>query len=617
MPKKYQMHLASKSIETDAKKLILKAVVSKQILDRDNEVVDLDGIQFKNVDGQLAIPIMLDHERNNTIKATVGGVKSAEVVGDELIFEMEFSNKKSEAIDAFYLIADGHLVNPFSIGYTYKNFDGVVYSGVEIHEVSLTAFPANQASKVIEIVSKSENTQLKETVLNAYESIKEVSEDEASQEGSSSSDESGQIQEEASQKAGEEIEENTEQVDAADKKSIKVINGDNKMTDEEVQDKINAAIKETADKVAHETAIKTLESIEAKKQEEAAAKEAEAKKEVKVEVKETPKEILTIKALRAGASGDRVALHEINTVVAKQRKLSEKALHDYTNMGQAILCEELDRDVTRCVETNLGAIGGYVGRYNLTQSDTYSYLKIGGQLEYFPVDDCAPKADGGNLNTTKNNKRVQEWALLGAVCDNLADDLVIDIYNNLRDELTRAENGLVGKLVFNYDGGGDVDKATGILVTPGVPAISAPAATKKQVLRGAIMSLCAGARAGAIWSMSEATWYDCVLPLLDCSDSCSRELGNNGNFGNFIQTLWDRPIIIDNSLPADTIILGDFKNFYKFITKGVRTLDFTKDGKSDVLGLNAWDRDLTLYRSYLRATGAVKQEDAFVIITCV
>ena len=615
MPELKSNNLAIKSLEVDGKKLSLRAVVSKQVLDRDNEVVDLTDVRFKNVDGKLAIPILLDHARHETVRATVGGVKSAEVIDDELIFDMEFSNKKQDAIDAFYLIADDLLVNPFSIGFTYSDFDGVFYKGVEIIEVSVTALPSNPKARVLEVMSKSDNTELKEAVISAYKCIGEEEDvSETKEDGSNEGDQVEETQEEASKSAGEETgEESQESNESADVEvKEEVIKEENKMTEEEIQNRIDEAVA-TASK---EAVTKAMELSDAKEQERA-AKEAEKKEEeARIEVIKDSKEVITIQSLRAARDGNRDMLANLNESAGAAFGLTEKAVHDYTNLGQAILCEELDREITRCVDETVGTIGSYVGKFNLTQSNKYSYTKMNGELNYYFIDDCDEKPDAGELTVSKFSKEPKEAAGQIAVCDNLADDLMFDLYNTIRDEFARAENRLIGKVVFTFDGGGDPLQATGILATPGVPTLTATALDRKQVLRSAVMSLCAGARAGAVWAMSQQTWYDCVLPLLDCADSCNSELSQNGNFGNFIQTLWSRPIIVDNSIPNGTIILGDFANFYKYITKGVRAIDFSSVATSDVLQVNAWDRDMTLVRSHLRATGVVKLEDAFVVITC-
>lgn len=622
------VRLQIKSTESDAKKLQLKAVVSAQVLDRDNELVDLNDVTFKNVDGKLAIPILLDHERYSTIKATVGGVKEAGIENGELVFTMQFSNKKQDAIDAFYLLADDLLVNPFSIGFTYKDFDGLVYKGVEVQEVSLTAFPSNPRARVLEVMSKSTNEELKTAVIEAYKSvdvepgeeIKEEVKDDTTETkevtGKSDSTEEQETSEETSKESidteaesdDEAKEDDTEQIDNNKEKNI--------MTEDQVQEKIEAAVKAASE----EATTKAVEAMEAKAQADASAQkeaEKEAQKETAaITVMKDNKELFTVKSMQAVKNGNRELLGKMNEDAGKAFGLTEKAVHDYTDLGQAILCEELDRDITRCIDTAEGTIGSYVGKYILTQSNKYSYVTLDGELNYTFIDDCEDKPSGGQLTATKNSKEPREAAMQLAVCDNLADDLAFDIYNTIRDEAARAENRLIGQVVFTYDGGGTPALATGILTTPGVPTLTATAVDRKQVLRSAVMSLCAGARAGAIWAMNEQTWYDCVLPLLDCDQSCSRELGQSGNFGNFIMTLWDRPIIIDNTIPAGTIVFGDFANYYKYVTKGARAIDFSDTAKSDVLNVNAWDKDMTLVRSHLRATGVVKQNDAFVVITC-
>lgn len=604
--KDLHQYLATKSITSEYtdNKLVIKAVVSSQILDRDGEIVDLNDVSLKKVGDTLAIPVILDHERYNSVDATVGSVKNAYIENQELIFEMEFSNKKEDAIEAFYLIADGHLVNPFSIGFSYKDFNGVVYSGIEIFEVSVTAFPANQMSRVLEVVSKSTNKELASIVVKALEV---VNGDESNEQGTEET-----IREEESSKETE-LGKQTSELSSEEENSNEIKEEkEHKMTPEEVQTAIEKASREAA----AEATRTTLEALEAKKQEEAANSQVKEQEEAVITAIKDSKEAFTIKSMRAAKERNIDLLSKMNEDAAKAFGLTTKAVHDYTDLGQAILCEELDRDITRCLDTAEGTIGSFVGRYNLTTSNKYSFVKLSGELNYVDIDNCENKPSAGQLTAAKLSKEPREWAGQLAVCDNLADDMMVDIYSTIRDEFARAENRLIGNLVFNFTGGGDPTIATGILATAGVPTLTATAANRKQVLRGAVMALCAGARPGAIWAMNEQTWYECVLPLLDCDQSCSRELSQTGNFGNFIMTLWERPIVIDNTIPAGVIILGDFRNFFKYVTKGVRAIDFSDVAKSDVLNVNAWDKDMTLVRSYLRATGVVKDETAFVVITC-
>jgi HK97 family phage major capsid protein len=599
MKTKSTVVLSTKSLATDASTLRIKAVVSSQVMDRDGEVVDLNNASFRSIDGVVDIPVLSDHNHGD-LKSVLGSVEKAELVDGEMVFDMVFSNKKQDAIDAYYLIADGHLKNAFSIGFQAAEFDGVVYKSIQVFEVSVVSMPSNPRARVLEVMGKSANVELVEAVTKAMKSLEDnenVNEEEITEEIKS---------EVVSEIIDKDIETTEDEiVEEIIKEEIKT------MTPEEVQAKIDEAVKSASE----EAVTKAMESLEAKAQEEAAKVAAEKSAADAIVVVKESKEAFTLKSLRAAKEKDYQTLGKMNEEAAKAFNLDTKGVHTYTEMGQAILCEELDRDITRCVETTLGTIGSYVGKYNLTSSNKYSFITLDGSLAYQDIDDCAPKPDGGTLTATKNSKEVREKALQGAVCDNLADDLAIDIYTSLRDEMARAENSLVGDLVFNFAGGSPAE-ATGILVTPGVPTLVATAADRKVVLRSAVMSLCAGARAGAIWAMNEQTWYDCILPLLDCDQSCSRELSQSGNFGNFIMTLWERPIIIDNTLPNGTIVFGDFRQYYKYVTKGARSIEFSNTAKSDVLNVNGWDRDITLYRSHLRATGVVKQPDAFVVITC-
>lgn len=595
------LQLQVKSFSSDPSTLKLKAVVSSQVLDRDGELVDLGDVSFRSVDGVLDIPLLADHQHRD-INSVLGSVDKAEVVNGELIFDITFSNKTARSIDAYYLIADGHIKNPFSIGFSYKEFDGVTYKGIDIFEVSVTAMASNPRARVLEMLGKSENAELVTAVTKAIYSLEGEQEDDQ---------EAGEEQAELVQEAQDisvREEEHGKEIDNTDeviKEEISIMN----------EEQIKAMLEAQAAAIKSQVETEMAEKAEADKQAKAAKKAARVEADASILSFKDSKELFTIKSLRAAKNGNRDELAKLNEQAAKAYGLSEKAVHDYTNMGQAILCEELDREINRCVDTNFGAIGAYVGKFNLSESNKYSYMNVTGQLDYQDIENCEPKPDGGNLSATKVSKEVREKALQGAVCDNLADDMAVDIYQQIRDELARAENRLIGDIVFNYDGGGIAANATGILVTPGVPTLAVTAADRKSKLRGAIMSLCAGARAGAIWAMSEQTWYDCVLPLLDCDKDCGTELRGT-DFGQMIETLWKRPIITDNSIPNGTIVLGDFRNFYKYVTKGARKIEFDPHAYSKVLDISGWDNDVTLFRSHLRATGVVKDPTAFLVMTC-
>jgi HK97 family phage prohead protease len=168
------------SIATSVKLLVegevVRAVLSKEIEDRDGEVVLISGIDI--LDKQ--VPLLDSHRMNDTVTENVLGsvinMRQRDRDGvATLEGELKFAPTPKGKIAA--MLVKGGFVDRVSIGFGVKEYDPATrfINKSELYEVSLVSVPANPEAKID--VSKSlkeqeEDVNKVEKMLNHYKTIK-------------------------------------------------------------------------------------------------------------------------------------------------------------------------------------------------------------------------------------------------------------------------------------------------------------------------------------------------------------------------------------------------------------------------------------------------------------
>ena len=159
--------LQIKSVD-DLGDLQIRAVISAPVVDREGEIIDSSTMQFKSTsDGELAVPLVIDHDYKT--RNVIGHVVK-QYLNDkgerEAVIQYARTN---DGIDSYIKVADGHMKNPYSIGYSYdpEAVKGNTFFGVLVHELSQVVNAANQNSRLVKAF-KSLDTKSQKTVQEAY-----------------------------------------------------------------------------------------------------------------------------------------------------------------------------------------------------------------------------------------------------------------------------------------------------------------------------------------------------------------------------------------------------------------------------------------------------------------
>lgn len=161
MEKVYELlNISIKSIDEESK--TITAIGSKETIDRDGDVVKLDGMDLKNFKRN---PVVL--WTHNAYDLPIGRAEKVWVDNKKLMFKIKFAsaeeNPKAEYV---YKLFKGGYLNAFSIGFrpdyetvTYKEVKGkqVRYiNNSELFEISAVNIPANTAA-LIQSIDKAWN----------------------------------------------------------------------------------------------------------------------------------------------------------------------------------------------------------------------------------------------------------------------------------------------------------------------------------------------------------------------------------------------------------------------------------------------------------------------------
>ncbi len=139
--------------ETDDEKRTMMVVGSKQINDRDNDIVDVSGMALKNYKKN---PVFLwSHRGSETPENIMGSTKKVWIDGKNLMFKLEFLDIDiNPRADMVYNMFKAKALRAFSIGFApdwekasyNEKRGGFDFPTSELLEISAVAVPANPAA---------------------------------------------------------------------------------------------------------------------------------------------------------------------------------------------------------------------------------------------------------------------------------------------------------------------------------------------------------------------------------------------------------------------------------------------------------------------------------------
>jgi HK97 family phage prohead protease len=163
-----------KEVKEDERKIL--AVVSKEVMDSDGDLIKIDGMSFDRYI-KIGAPLMWSHKHSDP---PIGKATMLEKVGDEIIAEFEYAKPEEYGFaDTIYKLTKGGYINSYSIGFkpdwaSVKDIDKGRYliGKSELLEISAVSIPANAEANVItrDLLSKAlEDKVIDEVEMNELE----------------------------------------------------------------------------------------------------------------------------------------------------------------------------------------------------------------------------------------------------------------------------------------------------------------------------------------------------------------------------------------------------------------------------------------------------------------
>jgi len=172
--------------ETDDDKRQMTVVGSKQITDRDNDVIDLNGMSLKNYKKN---PVFIwAHRGSETPENVMGTTKKVWVDGKNLMFKLEFLDMDvNPRADMVYKMFKSKALRAFSIGFApdwekasyNEKRGGFDFPTSELLEISAVPVPANPAAlanefKQLEKTGNADEIEIKDFELFLEETYEEI-----------------------------------------------------------------------------------------------------------------------------------------------------------------------------------------------------------------------------------------------------------------------------------------------------------------------------------------------------------------------------------------------------------------------------------------------------------
>jgi len=163
MEKKILSVYGYKSI--DRENYTVEVVVSDETVDRDGEIIKVDGWDFKNFQKN---PVLLDSHNYVGISNIIGKVLSLRTEGNKLLATLKyFVNEGNFLADYAWKLVENGLAS-YSVGFLpLENKQGNVWPKVELLEISQVTVPANPNAVL-------EQDAITEAMIKAYNEIKTV-----------------------------------------------------------------------------------------------------------------------------------------------------------------------------------------------------------------------------------------------------------------------------------------------------------------------------------------------------------------------------------------------------------------------------------------------------------
>lgn len=167
--------ITSKVVTKSDDDLVLTAVISNDVVDRDKESVNQDGIEFDNY---MKNPLVLSN--HNPMNDPIGRVKSIRREGSQTVADIQFTpeNVNPEGYKK-YMLYKGGFLNAFSIGF--RELEDFIDKGVrelkriELLELSAVTIPANPDATVLaKYYGGKSNMENNEKLLAEIEALKTV-----------------------------------------------------------------------------------------------------------------------------------------------------------------------------------------------------------------------------------------------------------------------------------------------------------------------------------------------------------------------------------------------------------------------------------------------------------
>lgn len=610
MQKKIVQRVTVKSVSSDKNSRIIKAVISSDKVDRDSEIVDINSLQFNLVNGQIDLPLQVDHSWS--VKDTIGSANSLAIVDNELIAEFRFAEGIPLADNVFNLIEQGHLKNAFSIGFMPdpSSSDNGVFRNAELIETSVVMKGSNYDARVLDVLKSKSLSPVELDELQKGEKnmdteaviTEEVKETEEVAEVVADDDVKTETSQQAESQTQEKEVENDNKNEVVETEDV-----DSESVDEESEEDVSNK-KEDIDKIVSDAVSKAVnELVKTEKSKTPVAQPLERINEQIDSIdKETPA-IRTYKHLNALANFDYETVRKYNKANLEQLK---KKGYDYTagNGVELIACPEFNGDVAICRD-ELSNLVNYVRVRNLTTSNEVRYVTRQQGFEMKPVDDCGTKQTSQNT-FEQNNAKVYEWAGISISCDNLAEDIVVNWYDQFVQDVAYETVRVENNVILSYDGSGHTGGVeTGILALPNVATIAGTYDTTiATTLATTACQVCDCA--DGIYVMNKCTWGK--LKAIQAVDG-HLFFGTPNEIATMNMLFGKQVVVVGNSeMPDDTVIFGDFKK-YELLRKGTTEIVPNRLGVAD--GINLYETDQTALRAKIRRGGYTAYPSCFVVIT--
>ena len=625
--KQYTLNLKSiESIKQSDDKLRIRAVVSASVVDRDGEVVDVKTARLKKtVDGEIDVPLLADHIY--TIENILGSVESYEEIDDELIFNIIISQHKMKAIELYMDLMEGHIKNPFSIGFRYNPdlVEGNVIKGVEIHEVSAVVLAANQNSRLVKDIDMEQRARSLEeagklessnSLVSAIKSIKK---------------EVSNMLTEAQKKALRALNYKDADIDTFIEAGLDfdtLVSKSESLAKKEEKQEEQAEEQESVTE-AVEKALKARDDAEKAKA------TTEAKKNAKNEQEESEEQVedFRVRLVKGVAALTRMekgeatpADHKLVKQYREQAKKSwakakaegKKDVLDASDLGGSLVCYDTWREIQEC-NKEYGVLANLVTRVAL-QKDGLRVASVVGDFELTAIGNCDLKPEMVDMVISGQERKVQKFAGIKVMCDADVDDSPFAIFQIILDKLARADRKNIDHVVLDFDGNGDATKASGILDVAN-SGVSEVTVESTQITAGILAQEAATdcSLANATLVMNRVDYNKILLAHKDPTDCNCQVAGSTDIGGARFRTIWNYPVVISESIPQGKIIFGDFRK-YLLLERQQMVIETSTEASvtlADDSTINLWQNDLTGVRAYLRRGGIVANPDAFVIINCV